>query len=540
MMKERELKFWPEGVPRSIKYPNVPLFGLLRKSAEKHPNNLAVIFQDKRITFKKMDELSDTFAAALHDMNVNKGDRVALFLPNIPEYVISYYGAPKAGAVITAMSPLFKERELEYQLNNSGAETIVTLDSLYPLVKGIRKKTKIRRIILTGTPPLNFVKDPQVHPFQDLMERYAPEPPKLEINPMEDLAALQYTGGTTGVPKGAMLTHHNLVSNAVAFATWLHAREGKEVFMAALPLFHIYGMTTSMNAPIYKAENMVLIPRFDPKVILEAIEKHRVTVFCGVPTMYIMLLNHPEADQYDLSSIRFCVSGGATLPPDVQKKFIELTGGVLIEGYGLTEASPVTHVNPADATMKTVKIGSIGLALPDTEAKIVDPKTGARDISFGEIGELVVRGPQVMRGYWNMQEETKAVLKEGWLYTGDIAKMDEEGYVYIIDRKKDLIKYGGYSVYPREVEDVLYEHPAVKICAVVGKPDPVAGEIPKAFVVLKEEKNATEEEIIEFVKGRVAAYKRVREVEFRKDLPMTSVGKVFRKALRDEELERKK
>ena len=534
------MKFWPNGVPRSIKYPDAPLFGLLRKSAEKHPNNLAVIFQDKRVTFKELDTLSDKFAAALHDMNVKKGNRVALFLPNIPEYIISYYGALKAGAVITAMSPLFKERELEYQLNSSGAETIVTLDSLYPLVKGIRKKTKLKRIIVTGAPPIKFVKDPQVHFFQDLMERYSPEPPKLETNPKEDLAALQYTGGTTGVPKGAMLTHRNLVSNAVAFATWLRLSEAEEVFMAVLPLFHIYGMTTSMNAPIYGAETMILIPRFDPKEVLGAIERHRVTVFCGVPTMYIMLLNHPEAAQYDLLSLRFCVSGGATLPPDVQKKFIELTGGVLIEGYGLTEASPVTHVNPADATMKTVKIGSIGLGLPDTEAKIVDLETGTRDLSFGEIGELVVRGPQVMKGYWKMPEETKAVLKGGWLYTGDIAKMDEEGYVYIIDRKKDMIKYGGYSVYPREVEDVLYEHPAVKICAVVGKPDPVAGEIPKAFIVLKEGKKATEEEIIDFVKGRVAAYKRIREVEFRGNLPMTSVGKVFRKALREEEVRRKK
>ncbi len=534
------MKIWPTGVPHSIKYPNVSLFGLLKKSAERHPNNPAIIFQDKRITFRELETLSGRFAAALHDMNVKKGDRVALFLPNIPKYVISYYGALKAGAAITAMSPLFKERELDYQLNNSGAETIVTLDSLYPLVKGIRKKTKLKRIILTGTPPTKFAKDPQVHLFQDLMERYSPESPKLEMNPMKDLAALQYTGGTTGMPKGAMLTHHNLLSNAVAFAIWLRLSEAEEVFMAALPLSHIYGMTTSMNAPIYEAETMVLIPRFDPKEVLEAIEKHRVTVFCGVPTMYIMLLNSPKVARYDLSSLRFCVSGGATLPPDVQRKFMELTGGVLIEGYGLSEASPVTHVNPADPTMKTVKIGSIGLALPDTEAKIVDLQTGTRKLSFGEIGELVVRGPQVMKGYWNMLDETKAVLKGGWLHTGDIARLDEEGYVCIIDRKKDLIKYGGYSVYPREVEDVLYEHPAVKICAVVGKPDPVAGEIPKAFIVLKEGKKATEEEIIAFVKGRVAAYKRIREIEFRKNLPMTSVGKVLRKALREEELKREK
>ena len=539
-------KFWPKGVPRSLSYPEVPLFDLLRNTVKKYPNNIAIIFQNNKITFKELDKLSDRFAAALSNMGVEKGDKVALFLPNVAQYIISYYGCLKAGAAVTALNPLFKERELIYQLNNSSAETIVILDSLYPMVRMAQGKTKLKRTIVTSigeysfkkAPTFNVVREPQVYFFQELIREYPPKPPRLEMNPYEDLAALQYTGGTTGVSKGAMLTHYNLVSNAVAFAAWLRAREGKEVFMAVLPLFHIYGMTTSMNAPISLAGVMVLIPRFDPIEVLKAIEKHGVTVFCGVPTMYIMIATHPEVTEYDLSSVRFCISGGAPLPPDIQRKFMEMTGGVLIEGYGLTEASPVTHVNPLDPTMKTVKMGSIGLALPDTEAKIVDLQTGTRDLSFGEIGELVVRGPQVMKGYWKMPEETENTIRDGWLYTGDIAKMDEDGYVFIVDRKKDLLKYKGYSVYPREVEDVLYEHPAIKICAVVGKPDPIAGEIPKAFVVLKGGMKITEEDIIEFVKERVTPYKRIREVEFREELPMTSVGKVLRRALREEEFKR--
>ena len=554
MEKKPWLKFWPKGVHQSIEYPEVPLYDLLRATAEKYPNHTALIFQDNKISYKELDVLSDKFATALSDMGVKRGDRVALFLPNIPQFLISYYGSLKAGAIVTAVSPLFKERELEYQLNDSEAETIVALDLFYPTVKNVREKTKLKSIIVTsiaeylpplkrflGTllkkvPTLKVAPEPGVYFFQDLLAKYPPQPPKVEINPREDLVALQYTGGTTGVPKGAMLTHYNLVSNAVACFEWLQGKEAEEVVLTVLPLFHIYGMTTSMNCPVYMAGTMVLVPRFDPLEVLKTIHKHKVTVFCGVPTMYAVLVARPDIAKYDISSIRFCVSGAAPLPPEVQKKFMELSGGVLVEGYGLTESSPVTHANPLDRTMKTVKIGSIGLPWPDTDAKIVDVKTGKKSMPVGEVGELAVKGPQVMKGYWKMPKETKEVLRRGWLYTGDIGKMDEDGYFYITDRKKDLLKYKGYSVYPREVEDVIYEHPGVKICAVVGKPDPVAGEIPKAFVILKEGATATEEEIINFVKERVAPYKMVREVEFRKELPMTLVGKVLRRTLREEEL----
>jgi long-chain acyl-CoA synthetase len=333
-----------------------------------------------------------------------------------------------------------------------------------------------------------------------------------------------------------MLTHSNLVANAVAFAAWIKGAGAKETFLAALPLFHIYGMTTSMNVPIALASKMVLLPKFEPAKALDAIQKHGVTVFCGVPTMYQALLANPELGKYDLTSIRVCISGASPLPPQVQRKFMQVTGGLLAEGYGLTEASPVTHCSPVDKTMRTVKVGSIGLPLPDTEARIVDSETGENTLAQGETGELAVKGPQVMKGYWGKPAETALVLRDGWLLTGDIACMDAEGYFYITDRKKDLIKYKDYSVYPREIEDVLYEHPAVRLCAVIGKPDPAAGEIPKAFVVLKEGVITSEQEITAFVNQKVALYKAIRELEFRKDLPLSSAGKVLRRSLRTEEL----
>jgi long-chain acyl-CoA synthetase len=382
--------------------------------------------------------------------------------------------------------------------------------------------------------PSTVEQKPNVHSFQTLLKEEAAKPPSVNINPQDDLAALQYTGGTTGTAKGAMLTHANLVLNALAFAAWIKGAE-EDTFLAALPLFHIYGMTTSMNVPISLAAKMVLLPKFEPAVALETIQRHRVTVFCGVPTMYSVLLTSPALSRFDLTSIRVCISGASPLPPQVQKRFMEVTGGFLAEGYGLTEASPVTHCNPVDKTMRTVRLGSIGLPLPDTDARIVDVVTGEKTLEAGETGELAVKGPQVMRGYWRKPEETALVLRDGWLLTGDIARMDADGFFYIADRKKDLIKYKDYSVYPRELEDVLYEHSAVKLCAVVGKPSPVVGEVPKAFIVLKDAAKATEEEIMAFVKEKVAPYKAVREVEFRQQLPISAAGKVLRRALQEEE-----
>jgi long-chain acyl-CoA synthetase len=546
-------KFWPEGVRRHIDFPEVPLHGILEETARKCPDHTAIVYYSKTMTYRELNHLSDRFATALDGLGVKKGDKVAIFLPNMPQFVISYYGISKVGAVETAISPLYKEREVEHQLNDSEAGTIVAMDALYPILQKVLASTKVKNVVVTSMkeymPPATaflgsllkkipsgkIERAPNVHFFQELLSKYGADRPKVDIDPKEDLAALQYTGGTTGIAKGAMLTHMNFVSNAVCCAEWLRGTSGGEAFLTALPLFHIYMMTTGMNAPIYLGGSMVMLPRFDATSTFQAIQRYKVTVFCGAPTMYAMLLAHPDFKKYDLRSVRFCISGSAPLPPEVQKKWMEATGGVLVEGYGLTESSPVTHCNPLDKSLKTVKIGSIGLPWPNTDAKVMDIETGERELAPGETGELVVKGPQVMKGYWKMPDETAAVLRDGWLYTGDIGKMDEDGYFYITDRKKDLIKYKGYSVYPREVEDVIYEHPAVKLCAVIGKLDPVAGEIPKAFVVLKDGKTATAEEIKEFVNSKLARYKAVREVEFRTELPMTMMGKVLRRVLQEEE-----
>jgi len=450
--------------------------------------------------------------------------------------MVAYFGVLKAGAVVTAISPLHREREVEFQLNDSGAETIIALDSLYPILEKVWAKTPLKHVVITSLEAFasQTGQKPNVHSFQHLLEKSTPNPPNVKINPSEDLAALQYTGGTTGTAKGAMLTHTNLVTNTLAFAAWIRGDIAKETFLTALPLFHIYGMTTSMNVPVSLAAKMVLLPRFDTTAALETIQAQKVTVFCGVPTMYAALLANPKLGEFDLTSIRVCISGASPLPSLVQRKFMEVTGGLLAEGYGLTEASPVTHCSPVDRTMRTVRVGSIGLPLPDTDACIFDLETGEKPLKPSETGELAVKGPQVMKGYWRKRDETALVLRDGWLLTGDIARMDEDGYFYITDRKKDLIKYKDYSVYPREIEDVLYEHPAVRLCAVVGKPDPAAGEVPKAFIVLKENAKATEEEIMRFVEEKVAPYKRIREVEFRKELPISSAGKVLKRALKEE------
>ena len=554
--KEKEkpwLKNWPEDVPQSIQYPEIPLFEFLKRTTTLYPRQIAINFYGKKITYKELNELTNRFAAALYDLGVRKGDRVALFLPNIPQFIIAYYSALKIGAIITTISPTCKAQEVKFQINNSETKTMIVLDLFYPIVRKVWGKTTLKRVIiarmktfmsrtkrffgiLLGKVPSAKVKqESDVYFFKKLIEEYPPNPPEVEINPREDLAALQYTGGATGTPKGAMLTHYNLVSNAIMCFAWLRVKPAQEVMLTVLPLFHIYGMTTSMNCPIYMAATMVMLPRFNVKEILKTIEKYRVTIFFGVPTMYAVLASYPEIDKYDLTSIKFCISAAAPLPVEIQKEFIKKTKGVLVEGYGLTESSSITHCNPLDKTMKTVKIGSIGIPWPDTDAKIVDLKTGTRRLPIGKTGELVVRGPQVMKGYWRMPEETAHVLRNGWLYTGDVGKMDEDGYFYTVDRKKDLIKYKGYRIYPRELEEVLYKHRAVEFCAVVGKPDPVVGEIPKAFIVLKEGAKASEKEIIGFIKKHVASYKVIREVEFLKELPRSSLGNVLRQKLREKE-----
>jgi long-chain acyl-CoA synthetase len=506
-----------------MKYPSNPLHGLLEQAAKQHPQKIGIVCGKQELTYKELDSLSNQFAnTIITRFGLKKGDRIALYLPNIPQFIIAYFGALKAGIVVTTVSPLHREREVEHQLSDSGTQTAVTLDTFYPVLSNIREKTHQKHVIISRLD--------EGEPFAGFLEEASEEKGDVQVGP-EDLAALQYTGGTTGTAKGAMLTHGNLVSNALAFAAAIKAKPN-DVFLTALPLFHIYGMTTSMTTPISLAAKMVLMPKFEPAKICETIQQQKVTVFCGVPTMYQYLLAYTDLAKYDLKSIRVCISGASSLPPQVQKQFMEVTGGFLAEGYGLTEASPVTHCNPINRAR--LHVGSIGLPLPDTNAKIVDLETGTKTLAAGEVGELAVKGPQIMRGYWHKPAETDMVLRGGWLLTGDIARTDTEGYFYLLDRKKDLIKHKGFSVYPRELEDVLYEHPAVKLCAVVGKPDATAGEVPKAFVVLKDGGSTSAEALMAFVNTKVAPYKAIREVEFRKELPISGTGKVLRRQLKEQ------
>jgi long-chain acyl-CoA synthetase len=507
-------------IPRHIDYSPIPLQGLLERAAKCYPKRIAVASEMTEITYEKLDSVSNQFANSLHALGVKRGDRVAIQLPNIPQFIIAYFGVLKAGAVVTAISPLYREREVKYQLKDSAAETIVTLDTLVSITDKIRGETQLKHVISTQVSESEFFV---------FLNAASNERPNVELDPVKDLAALQYTGGTTGTAKGAMLTHRNLISNALAFAATIQGVT-QDVFLTALPLFHIYGMTTSMTVPISLGAKMVLMPKFEPAKACQAIEQHEVTVFCGVPTMYQLLLANPDLAKYNLTSIRVCISGASSLPPQVQKRFIEVTGGFLAEGYGLTEASPVTHCSPVDKAL--LRVGSIGLPLPDTEARIVDLKTAKKVLGAGETGELAVKGPQIMKGYWQKPEETVIVLQDGWLLTGDIARMDSEGFFYIVDRKKDLIKHKGWSIYPRELEDVLYEHPAVKLCAVVGKADSEGDEVPVAFVVIKDGFTASAEELMRFVNCKVAPYKAIGEVEFRGELPISSAGKVLRRQLK--------
>ncbi|HEY9759034.1 MAG TPA: long-chain fatty acid--CoA ligase, partial [Oculatellaceae cyanobacterium] len=484
------------------------LHGLLEETAHSHPQKTALIFGNQTLCYARLDEVANQFANMLLEYGVRKGDRVALYMPNGAAFVVAFFGVLKAGGVVSAISSLYREREVEVQLADSGAKVIVTLGSLESTVAKTKTQTPLRHIIAVSVD--DFI-------FSGLISGCSNQKPALTVT-AEDLAALQYTGGTTGTPKAAMLTHHNLTANANQFAETIKATTD-DVFLTALPLFHIYGLTTSLTVPIKVGAKMVFLPKFEPQKALEAIQRHKVTVFCGVPTMYQLLLGQPDLGMHDLTSVRVCISGASALPPQVQKQFMAVSGGFLAEGYGLTEASPVTHCNPVDKGQ--LHVGSIGLPLPDTEARIVDLETGTRVLGVGEVGELMVKGPQVMLGYWRRPEETALVLHDGWLLTGDIARKEQDGYYYIVDRKKDLIKHNGFSIYPRELEDVFYEHPTVKLCTVVAKPDSRTGEVPKAYVVLKEATEATCEELLAFVNGKVASYKEIRDLEFRNELPVS-------------------
>ncbi|NKE72468.1 long-chain-fatty-acid--CoA ligase [Candidatus Manganitrophus noduliformans] len=551
------LKFYEPSVPANLQYPPVPLHQLLIESTKKYPNQNAILFYGKGMTYRELDEETNRFAQALQKLGVRKGDRVAVMLPNIPQCVIAYYGALKIGAIVVMTNPLYVERELQIQLADSGAETIVALDFFYPRIEKAKQGTALKNIILTSVRdklpwllsllyPIKAKKEGQwIHvekkpPIYDMMEimRQAPSsPPDVQVTET-DLALLQYTGGTTGIPKGVMLTHKNMVANALQCRHWMPTlEEGNEVFLAVVPFFHVYGMSACMNLSIYLGTTLVLLPRFVTKDVLHAIQKTRSTIFMGVQAMYVAINNFPNVKQYNLSSIKVCISGAGPLHVEVQRQFETLTGGKLVEGYGLSEAAPVTHANPIHGKRKP---GSIGLPFPDTEVKVVDIETGTQPLPIGEVGELIVQGPQVMQGYWQKSEETNAVLRNGWLHTGDMAKMDDEGYFFIVDRKKDMIKTRGENVYPREVEEVLFRHPKVKDAVVVGLPDSFSGEKIKAYLILKEGESATAEEVLTFCRTELSKFKVPQEIEFRKELPKTIIGKVLRRVLIDEEMKKLK
>jgi len=553
-MEKPWLKSYEPQVPPTLTYPHRPLHDNLAESARKHPGATATIFQNAKLSYAEVDSLVDRFAAALQGLGVKKGDRVAVYMANCPQYIISYYGALRAGAVVVAFNPLYAAPEVEHQLIDSGAETMICMSRFYPNVKSVRARTPVKNVIVTNIkeyfPPVikllftlakekqggdrqDISADANTFWFQDVLAK-APAKPKPVVVQPEDTAVLLYTGGTSGVPKGAELAHSSMMANAVMCRYWLHdVQEAKEVVLTTLPLYHSYGMTTCMNFGVFTAAALLLIPNPRDYVdIMKNINKHRPTLFPGVPTMYVGFNNFPDLAKYNVKSIRACISGAAGLPVEVQTRFQELTGARLVEGFGLSEASPVTHANPMYGKNK---IGTIGLPWPDTEAKIVDIDTGLQEMPVGEKGELVIRGPQVMKGYWNMPKETEITLRNGWLYTGDIATMDEEGYFRIVDRKKDMIIASGFNIYPRDVEEALYRHPKVKEAVVAGVPDRYRGETVKAYVVLKEGETATEEEIIEFCKGQVAKYKVPTAVDFRTELPKTMVGKVLRRMLVEEE-----
>lgn len=538
------LRSYPSEVQPALPYEGLALYELLDRAAERYGDSTATIFFGARLNYRQVHDQARRLAAGLVKLGVRKGDRVALMLPNCPQAIIAYYGALMAGAVVVQVNPLYMPRELKHQVGDSGARVMIAIDLAYSKVSQL----DLEHVVYTGLQdympvPIRWVaplklKPPKisyrgrVKPWASLLEA-APLPQPVKVDPAEDLALLQYTGATTGLPKGCMLTHRNLVANVLQVEAWLYKarRGGGLVTLAALPFFHVYGMTTVMNFSVHMGGTMVLQPKFEPREALKLIEKYRPSVFPGAPTMYVALNHVPDVKRYRLDSVEACISGAAPLPVEVQQTFESLTGGRLVEGYGLTEASPVTHANPIWGRRKA---GSIGLPWPDTECKIVDPATGA-EVPVGEVGELLVRGPQVMKGYWNRPEATAEVLRDGWLYTGDMARMDEEGYFFIADRKKDLIIAGGFNIYPREVEEVLYLHRGIQEAAVVGVPDAYRGETVKAFIVPKEGHTLDAQEIKEFCRQHLAAYKVPRQIEFRTELPKSLVGKVLRRVLLEEE-----
>lgn len=556
-MEKIWLQHYEPNVPHEIEEPSKILSQLFKEAVQKFPNNTAASFMGNTITYQEMSSLVDNFSKLLSGLGLTKGSRVAIHLPNAPQFVYAYYGAMQAGCIVIPCNPLYVERELEYQLKDSEAEVVVTLSRFYPMVRRIKEKLNFKAVIATNIKEhfpgmLKFLytiarekkEGDRVdlkqgdYWLQDLLKQHSSKAAPDVENNMDDPACFLYTGGTTGISKAAVLTHKNVVANVLQTRSWLtDFQEGREITLAVLPFFHSYGMTTCLNLSMVYGGKLVLFPRFELKEVIKLIDKEKPTLFPGVPTMYVAIINSPDIGKFDLSSIKACISGAAPLPVEVQSSFEELTGGRLVEGYGLSESSPVTHANPIYGKRKS---GSIGVPFPSTLATVVDAEDPDRELEIGESGELVVKGPQVMKKYLNKPEESAQTLRNGWLHTGDIAKMDEEGYFYIVDRKKDMVIAGGFNIFPREIEEVLYAHESIQEAAVCGVPDPYRGETLKAYVVLKEGATLSEEDVLSYCNENLARYKVPRKVEFRDELPKTMIGKVLRRKLVEEELEKQK
>jgi long-chain acyl-CoA synthetase len=564
-------KSYPDGVPKTLEpFPERSLFSVVEESAKRFPDRPAIAWFGRHIPYRELLQEVEKFSAALAKLGVGKGDRVGLILPNCPQYVIAYYATVRLGAIIVGNNPLYTQRELAHQLNDAGCDVVIVLDQLYANLKSIEHEFRPREVVVTGledympfpknvlAPLLVFRKQAKkekrlwppvpkgeaVKRWKHLIATAGEVPPVAEVDAVNDPAGFIYTGGTTGLSKGAMLSHHNILSNTMQGASWFPGLvDGQEAVMCVLPFFHSYGMNVCMNIGLFKAAKLVLLPRFELEMTLKEIEKEKPTLFPGVPRLYIAINESPETKGYDLSSIRACLSGAAPLPLAVAEKFESITGARVVEGYGLTETSPITHANPVFGRAKP---GSIGLPVPDTDCRLVDIDDPDKEVGDGEAGELVIAGPQVMLGYWNKKEETADMIRQDaegrrWLHTGDIAKIDDDGYFAIVDRKKDMIIVSGFNVYPTDIEQVLYRHAKIEKVAVVGVPDDTTGEAVKAFIVLRKGETATSEEIIQWCKDPktgLTGYRVPKKIEFRDSLPETMVGKILRRKLVEEEKEK--
>ncbi|MDX9788324.1 MAG: long-chain fatty acid--CoA ligase [Desulfobacterales bacterium] len=548
------LRHYESGVPQEKDYETICLPEILARRVEEFPEAPALLFQGYEVTYRALDAAVRKTAAFLAHLGIKKGDRVALLLPNTIPCVIAFYATMRIGAIAVMNNPLYTDRELTYQFSDSGAETLITLDLLARRMIDLRPNTAIRHIIYTCLGDyLPFLKKllfplvakrknlaatvpkaDHVYSWKQVSRHSLPDPAPLSLE-FEDPALYQYTGGTTGRTKGAILTHGNLSMQVQQISAWFPGLEkAKEVMLGALPFFHVFGLSTSMNFAIYMAWANVLVPKPNPDTLIETIQTYRPTFVPMVPTMFIGILNHPDVHNTNMRSIKGCFSGSAPLPQEVIRAFEKETGAIIVEGYGLTESSPVSHINPFGNNRR--KIGSIGLPISDTQCRIIDLQEGETEVPPGTPGELLIKGPQVMKGYLNKPEETAAALKDGWLHTGDIALMDEEGYFFIVDRKKDMIISSGYNVYPRDIEEVLFDHPKIKEAAAVGIPHPKRGEAIKVYVVLKDDAQATKAELMAYCTERLAKYKHPSDIEIREALPKSNIGKVLKRELRAEAL----